>query len=133
LSKGLSDSNLRKLWRDAVLTKHHYRCFFCGRHLKETTLEAHHFIHRNNLLTRYDWRNGFPVCKYPTEWHMSCHQYAETPQGKQKIILHLSIHNFLNYLQDRDTQSKQWFVERGITKNDFLKTMYDELKNIIKQ
>lgn len=132
MNRGLTHSNLNKLWRSAVLIKHDFRCFFCGRHIKQTDLECHHYIHRNNLLTRYDWRNGFPACKYPTEWHMSCHQYAETPSGKGRIVHHLLIYNLEHHLQERTMQSKQWFVERGITKNDFLQSMYDELKAIIK-
>ena len=43
----------------------------------------------------------------------------------------LSQNGWLEYLHERETQSKQWFVEHGITKNDYLKQMYDELKGII--
>ena len=129
--RGLTDSNLNKLWRSAVLVKFGSRCFFCGRHINQTDLEVHHYIKRKNILTRYDWRNGFPVCKYPTEWKMSCHQFAETPNGRNRIVHHLLIYNFETYLQDRVMPFKQYLVEHGMTRNDFLKTMYDELKGIL--
>jgi len=123
--RGLSDSNLDNLWRKAVRKKFNDRCFFCGAHLLNTELEAHHYIKRNNLLTRYDWRNGILLCKW------TCHKEAHTKQGGRKIEDYLIEKDFYNYLTERETQSKQWFVRNGITKNDYLLTMYNELKEII--
>ena len=125
--RGLSESNLLKLRRQVVLANFNDCCFFCGKHKFNVPLEDHHLIKRKNLLLRYDWRNGIPVCKY------NCHSYAETPTGKAKISDYLRNADLLNYLQERSGQAKQWFVEHGITKNDFLKQMYDDLQAKIEE
>ena len=120
--RGLSDSNLLKLRRQVVLANFNDCCFFCGQHKFNVPLEDHHLVKRKTLLLKYDWRNGIPVCKYV------CHNYAETPTGKAKIADYLRNADLLNYLQERSGQAKQWFVEHGITRNDFLQQMYEDLK-----
>jgi len=115
--RGLSDSNLLKLRRKVVYSRFNNKCFFCG---KSKELEDHHIVKRKNFLLRYDWRNSILLCKY------ICHQYAETPEGKHKIDKF--IEPYRNYLQARSVSCKQYFVERGITRKDFLKTVYAELQ-----
>lgn len=115
--KGLSDSNLLTLRRKVVYKKFNHRCFFCGR-VRE--LQDHHIHKRKNFLLRYDWRNAILLCKY------DCHAYAETPEGKHKIDLHIA--PFRDYLQARSGSCKQYFVEHGISRKDFLKSVYDELQ-----
>jgi hypothetical protein len=127
--RGLSDSNLQNMWRKAVRIKHCYRCFFCQLTVGEK--EAHHIVKRNNLLLRHDWRNGVLLCRWGDEDSMSCHAFAETPEGKRKINTYLEKNNWLDYLQERSGQSKQWFVKRGISRNDFLLEKYTELKEVI--
>ena len=118
-----SDSHLQKLWRQAVLKNFNDCCFFCGQHKFNVPLEDHHPVHRRNLLLRYDWRNAILVCKYV------CHSYAESPAGKAKIAQYQVENGFMDYLQERTmTTSKDFFVKHGITKADFLKSMYDDLK-----
>lgn len=120
--KGISESHLQSLWRKAVLHNFNGCCFFCGHHVFNVEIECHHLVKRKMLLLKHDWRNGLPVCKY------GCHSYAETPTGKAKIAAYLQDNDLLDYLQARSGSSKDWFVKRGITKNDFLKSMYDDLK-----
>jgi hypothetical protein len=86
-------------------------------------MEVHHIVKRKNFLLRYDWRNGVLVCKY------GCHRYAETPEGKH--TLDKLIESKRDYLQARAVSCKQYFVENGITRNDFKKQMFDELKEIL--
>ncbi|GEM_PF-1245054 len=124
MKKGLSDSNLQSMWRKACRIIHRNRCFVCGTSGLQTTLETHHYIKRNNLLTRHAWQNGFPSCA-------KCHRYLHTKAGEQKIVAWLAKNNWLEYLHERETQSKQWFVDRGITRDDYLRQMYNELKKII--
>jgi hypothetical protein len=120
--KGLSDSNLQDKWRKAVSKNFNDCCFFCGQHKFNVPLEAHHLVKRKMLLLKHDWRNGLLVCK------CVCHNYAETPTGKAKIAKYLQDNNLLDYLQERSGQCKDWFVKNGITRRDFLKSMYDDLQ-----
>lgn len=120
--RGISESNLLKLRRQVVLANFNDCCFFCGQHKNSVPLEDHHLVKRRTLLLKYDWRNGIPVCKYV------CHSYAETPTGKAKIADYLRAADLLNYLQERSGQAKQWFTDHGLTKNDFLSQMLDDLK-----
>jgi transcription elongation factor Elf1 len=121
-NKGLSDSNLLKLRRQAVHKHFNDCCFFCGQHKSVSPLEDHHIVKRKALLLRYDWRNSILVCKYV------CHNYAETPAGKHKIDLYLTQSGFREYLQARTGCCKDWFVSHGITRKDFLSQIYEDLK-----
>ena len=118
--RGLSEGNLLKLHREAVRKLFFYRCFFC--HFAIGEKEVHHVVKRKNFLLRYSWRNGILVCKY------ICHPHAETPEGKHKIDLY--IEPYREYLQERSGSCKDWFVKHGITRNDYLREMYNELKEI---
>mgnify|MGYP001172880877 CR=1 FL=1 len=118
--RGLSDSNLQSMWRKACRIIHGDRCFVCG----AIATDTHHYIRRKNLLTKHAWQNGYPCCP-------DCHRFLHTKAGEKKMVDWLSQNGWLEYLHERETQSKQWFVEHGITKNDYLKQMYDELKGII--
>jgi hypothetical protein len=117
-----SDRWLQKLWRDAVLKNFSHTCFFCGQHIFNVEIECHHLIKRKSFILRHDWRNGIPVCKYV------CHNYAETPAGKHKIDLYLTQSGFREYLQARTGCCKDWFVKQGISRKDFLKEVYEDLK-----
>ena len=86
--RGYSDKYLMKLWRDKVLHECLHSCVICGMSDQVSELECHHFVHRNHYLLRYDWRNGFPVCKYRNHEYdngkgMSCHRYADTPRWER--------------------------------------------------
>jgi hypothetical protein len=130
MTKGLSDSNLNQMWRKAVLKKFGNKCFFCSASADSQVVECHHVVKRKTFLLRYDWRNGIPACKWlhsgNKHFKMSCHAFAETPQGKHLINAHIA--PFREYLTDRSGQSKQWLLEHGMTKTDFLKLIYEELK-----
>ena len=119
--RGLSDSLLLKLHREAVRKLFNNACFFCG---KTGQLEAHHLIKKKNLLLRYDWRNGVLVCKY------GCHAYAETMQGRH--LLDKLIEPYRDYLQERSGSCKQLFVDKGITRNEYLQDVKKELEEILK-
>jgi hypothetical protein len=121
-NKGLSDSNLLKLRRQAVHKHFNDCCFFCCQHKSVSPLEDHHIVKRKNFLLRYDWRNSILVCKYV------CHNYAETPAGKHKIDMYLTNSGFRDYLQARTGCCKDWFVSHGITRKDFLSQIYEDLK-----
>ncbi len=128
--KEYSDNYLNQLWRKAVLILYDNKCFFCGKSINEVELECHHIVKRKTLLLRWDYRNGIPVCK----WHrpglqMSCHQYADTPAGRNEIYNRVPIVG--EYFNSRLIPFKQWLVDKGITKAEFKNLMYNELKEII--
>ena len=119
--RGLSDSNLQMHWRRCVRAIFGNRCFFCG---ASDEIEVHHIVKRKTLLLRHDYRNGILVCKY------GCHQHAETPVGKHKIDAYLTSKGYLEYLQLRTGNCKDYFVQHGITRDDFLQSMLDELRKV---
>lgn len=133
--RGLSDSTLLGMLRKAVLKLFGGKCFFCGAHYLSVPVAIHHIVKRKMLLLRYSYQNTIPVCDSLHEKNkhlkMTCHQYAETPDGRKQISDYLVKKGYLGYLQERDSQSKQWFVRNGITKNDYLSTMKKELQEII--
>ena len=120
--RGLSDSLLLKLHREAVRKIFNNCCFHCGSSVN--ALEVHHIVKRKILLLRYDWRNGVLVCKY------GCHAYAETMQGRH--LLDKLIEPYRDYLQERSGSCKQWFVDKGITRNEYLQDVKKELEEILK-
>jgi hypothetical protein len=121
--RGLSDSHLLKLRRAAVHVVFKDCCFFCGKHKSQTELEDHHIVKRHMFLLRYAWRNGILVCKY------GCHQHGETPEGKHKIDEYIA--PFRNYLQDRSGNCKDWLLSHSMTKLEYKRQMFNELKEII--
>ena len=127
--KGLSDSNLNALWRKAVLKRFGNKCFFCSAPAS-SVVECHHIVKRKTFLLRYDWRNGITACKWMHSGNkhlkMSCHAFAEVPAGKHLINAYIA--PYREYLTDRSGQSKQWLTEHGMSKLDFKKLMYEELK-----
>lgn len=128
--RGVSDSNLNLLWRKTVLAVHENKCFFCGSDANIVDIECHHYAaKRKNFLLRWDWRNGIPVCKWVhkdnEKFKMSCHQYAETWEGRQKIADYAE--QYSERIVKRSMTAKQWFVEHGITKQDYKAEMYTDL------
>jgi len=120
--RGLSDSNLLRLRREVVLKLFGNCCFFCGLPKGQVEIEDHHIVKRKMFLLRFDWRNGLPVCKY------GCHQNAETPWGKHRIDEYLVNNNFLTYLQDRSGNCKDFLVKSGMSKTEYKRFIYDDLK-----
>jgi hypothetical protein len=127
--RGLSESNMVSLYRKAALALFHGKCFFCGADYRSVEIEVHHPTKRNKFLLKYNYRNAIPTCKWPKdEYGMSCHQFAETPNGKKRISDYQEKVGYSDYLQERSGQAKQWFVTHGISRADYLKEMYNELR-----
>lgn len=127
--KGLSESTMMRLWREKVLRVHNGRCFFCGARADRTPVDCHHIVKRKHLILRYDHRNGIPACRtiHPINQHlkMSCHEYAETPQGKALIAAHVDN----EYLTARVIPAKQFFAEQGITEKEYMEKLKQENKS----
>lgn len=76
-----TDRWLLALWRKAVLARWGNECIFCGNNNTDE-LEAHHIIPKRHRITRYDVRNGVPVCKPSVR---ECHRRAKTLEGIMRI------------------------------------------------
>lgn len=124
--KGLSDANLLRLRREVCHLLFRGRCFICGERGGE--MEDHHYVKRKNFLLRYSYRNSFLVHKWKQgNKKMSCHAFCETPAGKHKINKYLFENGWFEYIQERTGSCKQWFVDRGITKKEYLVQMKNDL------
>ena len=121
-TRGLSDANLLRLRREVVYSLFGNCCFFCGKPKGQVELQDHHFgAKRKMFLLRYDWRNGLPVCEY------GCHSYAETPTGKHLINEYILKNGFMEYLQERSGNCKDFLLARKMTKDDYRLLMYNDL------
>lgn len=114
ISKGISTKYLDSLWSVVVKFVWNHQCVVCH---KRNCLEAHHICKRKNSLTRWDWRNGIPVCKF------GCHQWVDTKEG-ERFVENL-IGSKLYFELDRCAQKvlKQHLVEKGISVNEFRQKM----------
>ena len=120
MKKAVSDGYLNHWWRKAVLQSYHGRCGLCGLHWEVAGgLEAHHIIKRRRKFTRWDWRNGIPLCR-------ECHTLAHTKAGEMAIsrrhpyyadLVNMECINFKDYLLDK-----------GLTENEFRQRTLKELK-----
>ena len=119
MKKTPADSTLNHWWRKATLQSYSYRCGICGLSWKAGALEAHHIIKRRRKFTRWDWRNGIPLCK-------ECHALAHTKKGELFIsrrhpyyadLVNMECINFKDYL-----------VAIGMTENEFRQRTLKELK-----
>jgi len=72
------EATILRLWREVVLVKFGRHCAFCGS-TQLHIVDCHHIVRRDNLMLKYDWRNGIPLCRY------SCHRFGETKAGREKI------------------------------------------------
>jgi ankyrin repeat protein len=112
-----SDSTLMSWWRKAVKAVQGESCVLCG----ATPVECHHIIKRRKKLTRYDWRNGLPLCP-------GCHSLSDTIRGREAIAEHVD----MDYLRDHDgVILKEWLASHGMTEQEFLQAELDELKDVV--
>lgn len=126
-----------ELWRRAVRYIFGYRCFFCGAHINSVPLECHHIIKRKNFLTKFSYRDGVLLCKFPNKsnekYKMSCHAYAETPAGKKLINDYLIGKDYMDYLMSRSGSCKQYFVDNNISRTEYLLEIKKELLDILEE
>ena len=115
--KAVSDSYLNQMWRKAVMAVWGYRCGLCW--MANQALECHHIVRRRKVITRWDWRNGIPLCP-------QCHALAHTKKGELLLSERSPYYGELVELEQRTY--KTWLVERGKTDNEFRVQMLSELK-----
>lgn len=114
--KGLSESTLNKLWSDAV--KVSGRCERCG---NRDGLQAHHVIKRRYKTTKWNPLNGICLCP-------ECHKWVhETIAGRSWELQQVD----LEYLDSFGKNSKQYFIDRGISEDEFKRLMKDMCKAVV--
>ncbi len=121
--KGCSDSVMMRLWRKAVLNHNFNRCFVCG-NTNASELDCHHIIKRRHSILRYDYRNGVPACR------MGCHNTIDSLAGYKMLKAVRSAD--LEYLEGLENLTiKQYLIDRGITRKEFLESQKVELKKYL--
>ena len=128
--KGISDTLLCSLWRKACLIFWKNRCVICGCVRRDEDLQVHHLCKRSHLITRYDWRNGFPVC-VRIEGKETCHQKADSKEGQD--IIRRKIGDEMYFELDRLSRQtiQDYCLKTGQTRGEFLLEKKAELKGII--
>lgn len=150
--KLISETTLNNKWKKALI-KLQGECFFCGNR-KINQLQAHHIVHRNNSkILKWNVKNGLLVCGCT---HLinkglykgqTCHQYAETPEGKEKIyksidikfLTEYSLMDFKTFLLENNMTEKEFFwfqnlaldaiIKRETAINNHLKKLNDIVKD----
>ena len=111
----MSDTYCLKMRRQAVILYYGGHCFFCN---ETQGLTDHHIILRDNLVLRWDWRNGIPVCFHH-------HEYIQ--KAGQKPVFESGHFEFEQYLKERQKHSiHNICVQSGITQEEFMRDrIYD--------
>ena len=114
----MTDKYLQQLWSKAVRKLHGERCYVCG----GAAHSVHHIIRRRHKLTRYDVRNGVPLCA-------ECHKTAQRSIGWDidKIPLGDKL-----YLQTAaNINIKDFLVHNGMTEKEWMNGEGEKLKEIL--
>jgi hypothetical protein len=123
--KGLSDSTLIKLWRQAVITTYGGKCVICQ---AIGNLECHHIVHCKIKVLRWDRDNGVPVCP---SLRSNCHQFADSLAGREivKQVIGQERYNHIKELEH--VLFKDFIRNLGISENEWRKQVKQNLTDII--
>jgi len=116
----MTDKYILSLWSKAVLTSKGDVCYTpgCG----QPVHSCHHIIRRHHKLTRYDVRNGLPLCA-------ECHRKAQRSIGWDIDMIPECDKLWLR--EASNINIKDYLVKLGMTRAEFEKFAADELKRII--
>lgn len=123
MNKSVSDRYLMSLWRQAVLKKNNGKCIFCNEG-NPANLECHHFIKRRIKVLRWDWKNGFPVCR-------NHHHIVHTKAGERELIKAMGPERYDYLCAWELVLYNAYLIENGMNDNEFRLEVKKELKNII--
>ena len=117
----MNDKYLLNLWSKAVLASKGIMCYNpeCGLQAHS----CHHIIRSKHKLTRYDVRNGIPLCE-------SCHKRAQRSIGWDIDMISESDKLWLR--EAANINIKDYLLQHGLTKEEFEQQCADELNAIIK-
>ncbi len=117
----MTDRHLCKLWSNAVRIQKGVLCSnpMCGKLASGT----HHIVKRRYMVTRYDVKNGLPLC--PT-----CHPIADR---NSEFAMRMISAEDRDYLADMGMHTlKDWLLITRQSRDEFMQGCADELKAIIK-
>ncbi len=115
----MTDRYLMQLWSKAVRVEKGEGCYACGR----PAHSVHHIIRRGHRLTRFDVKNGLPLCA-------DCHRRAQRSIGWD---IDMILAEDKADLQERaNINIKDWLVKLGMSMSEYEKWEAEELKRIIK-
>jgi len=116
--KAPSKSTMDTWWRRAVLAQWGGACAICG---SRGTLECHHIVRRHKLATRWDWRNGLPMC---VNCHRSTHDVGDMAWRTIDADLAIS-------LRARGSVTiKEYLSVKAMTRAEWMHATLDELKRV---
>jgi len=121
--KGCGEANMMRLWRAAVRKKNGNRCFLCGKS-DQGQLQCHHIVHCRNMILRYDYRNGVPVCDHP------CHSKIDSIAGRERLV-DARPHDIIHITEFETMTLKDYLHMNGIYKSEFLNEKKKELQRIL--
>lgn len=126
--KGISDSNLLRLWRLAVKIIYGNNCVICGKSI----VECHHIVHRRYKLLRWAWRNGIPVCPPGVS---NCHAFCDLLAGREKVkkIIDKKNYEYLMETQKKWVRYKDYLRENDLSETEWKLGIKKELEEIIKR
>ena len=124
-AKGVSDSTLHRLWRKKVKSKYN-GCVICGQQNLDEC-ECHHIVHRVVKITRWDHRNGVPVCAPLTG--RECHKKADMLEGRDKIRKLLGPdYSAIKQLEIQYARHRDYLIEHSLSENEWRKQIKESLK-----
>ena len=118
----MTDKYILSLWSKAVLTSKGEYCY--NPECRQPAHSVHHIIRVKHKLTRYDIRNGLPLCA-------ECHRKAQRSIGWDIDMIPQADKAWLR--EASNINIKDYLVKLGMTRAEFEKFAADELKRIIKQ
>ena len=115
----MTDRYLCGLWSKAVRILKGDVCVNCG----APAHSVHHILKRRYIVTRYDVKNGLPLCAV-------CHRIADR---NSEFALSLLDAEDREYLKQMGMYTlKDWLMRTGQSRDEFLAGEADELKSIIR-
>ena len=115
----MTDSYLMSLWSKAVRVEKGDKCY--NPECPNEAHSVHHIIRRGHRLTRFDVKNGLPLCA-------ECHRRAQRSIGWDIDL----VPEDKLYLQERaNINIKDWLVRLGMTMKECEKQEAERLKRII--
>ena len=118
----MTDKYLLSLWSKAVLTSKGEYCYNpeCG----QPAHSCHHIIRRKHKLTRYDVRNGLPLCS-------ECHRDVQNRAVSDMDMIPEADRKWLR--EAAGIMIKDYLVKLGMTDKEFCEIAADNLKRIIRE
>ena len=114
-------STMQSWWHKAVFAQKGDRCLWPDCH--ESAVDAHHYVHKRYGMLKYDVDNGVPLCRLH-------HNEADREYGREILRAFVRVSYFVD-MQKRYRCVKDYLVEKGISRAEFLQTTLETLKEIV--